>query len=423
MHRRLCLMAFMILLGGRAWSDFNVARWERYSPIKSPPGASAKYAQVTLNNDVYSGSRAGLSDLRVISNDGKEVAYKLLVDQGEVADTAYQADIQDKSTVPGKYNSFVLDLGKPGALSNRVEIQTSGANFTRKVEIDGGNDAVNWAVLRDDGYIFDFSRDYTARSTSVTYPDASYRYIRVKIWNYGEKPISVDGATVYRRKVQPAREEVFFQGLGTIVQNSEEKSTDITLDLGASGSPVSRLVIASPDTNYNRQVEIAGSKDGKEWSDVCAGGILKYDTPQFKGAESSVSCQGGGYRYLRVRIRNYDDQPIRVSKITVYGFRHRVFFPFKGGATYRLYYGNAEAQSPVYDIGETFKYLASEKPVQLALGPGVKNASFVKPIGTKTWFEENPWILWVVLLGAVVLLGLLVVRSIIATKESPPPTA
>ena len=137
-------------------------------------------------------------------------------------------------------------------------------------------------------------------------------------------------------------------------------------------------------------------------------------------AESSVSCGGGGYRYLRVRIRNYDDQPITISNIKVYGFRHRIFFPFQSGVSYRVYYGNEEATSPVYDIEAAFKYLASEKPVELALGPGVKNASFVRPIGTKTWLEENPWILWAVLLAAVALLGLLVVRSIIATKEGPP---
>jgi hypothetical protein len=420
MLRRSCLAALLIVIGCPARSDFNVARWERYSPIQSSAGASAKYAEVSLNRDVYAGSTRGLSDLRVIADGSREIPYKLLVDEGEVADTPYQAGIQDKSTVPGKYNSFVLDLGKPGALSNRVEIQTSGKNFTRKVEIDGGNDAVNWAVLRSDGYIFDFSRDYYARSTSVTYPDCSYRYIRVKIWNYDEKPISVDGATVYRRKVQRPREEVFFQGTGAISQNQEEKSTDAELDLGASGFPVGRLVITSPDTNYNRQVEIAGSNDRKQWSDVCSGQILRYDTPKFKGAESSVSCDGVGYRYLRVRIRNYDDQPITISNIKVYGFRHRIFFPFQSGVSYRVYYGNEEATSPVYDIEAAFKYLASEKPVELALGPGVKNASFVRPIGTKTWLEENPWILWAVLLAAVALLGLLVVRSIIATKEGPP---
>jgi hypothetical protein len=241
----------------------------------------------------------------------------------------------------------------------------------------------------------------------------------VKVWNYKEPPLAISGATVYRRKTDPAREAVFYEGAGTIVQNQHEKSTDVEIDLGDRGIPMSKIVISSPNTGYNRRVEVAGSNDRKEWSDLGSGQILKYDTLVFKGEESSIPCVGG-YRYVRVRIRNYDDQPIQVSSVKVFGTRCRIFFPFESGASYRLYYGNEEATAPVYDIEGAFKYLAAEKPVELALGSRVKNPAFVKPIGTKTWFEENPWILWVVLLAAVALLGVLIVRSIIATKEVPP---
>lgn len=421
MLRRVTItLVFLVVLSGSAQADFNPRNWARYSPVEAPDGASGPYAQVVLDRDVYSGSELDLSDVRIVRDKDEEVAYKLLVDEGRTSDTEYSATMLNKSLVPGKYSSFVLDLGKPGVLSNRVEIQTSSANFMRKVEIDAGSDGVNWAVLRDDAYIFDFSRDYRARSTAVTYPDSTYRYIRVKVWNYGEKPLAIDGALVYRRKTEPAREDLLHKGLGTVSQNSEEKSTDVELDVGASGLPVSRVVITSSSTNYHRWVEIAGSTDLKEWTDLCSSQILKYDTPKFRGEESSIPCSGGGHRYLRVRIRNYDDQPITLTDIKVYGTRQRIFFPYQIGATYRLYYGNSETGPPTYDIEEIFKYLSSEKVIVLRLGPGVKNPDFVMPIGTKPWFEKNPWILWVVLLAAVILLGLLTIRSIIQTKTAPP---
>ncbi|MCX6375245.1 MAG: DUF3999 family protein [Armatimonadetes bacterium] len=422
MHRRLTItLVFLIALSGSAQADFNPRNWARYSPVEAPKGASGQYAQVALDRDVYSGSNLDLSDVRVVRGKDQEVAYKLLVDEGRTSDTEYSATMLNESLVPGKYSSFVLDLGKPGVLSNRVEIQTSSANFMRKVEIDAASDGVNWAVLRNDAYIFDFSRDYHSRSTAVTYPDSTYRYIRVKVWNYGEKPLTIDGALVSRRKTEPAREEVLYKGMGTVSQNSEEKSTDVELDLGASGLPASKDVITSSSTNYHRWVEIAGSIDRKEWIDLCSSQILKYDTPKFKGEESSIPCSGRGYRYMRVRIRNYDDQPITITGIKVYGARKRFFFPYRTGASYRLYYGNSEAGLPTYDIEETFKYLSAEKAIVLRLGPGVKNPDFVMPIATKPWFEKNPWILWVVLLAAVILLGLLTIRSIIQTKAAPPP--
>ncbi|HET6454715.1 MAG TPA: DUF3999 family protein [Armatimonadota bacterium] len=417
-HRIVAALIGCLCAGGLARADFQPRKWQYYSEIA--PGRGGKYAQIILNRDVYCRSKDDLADLRIIQG-GREVPYKLLVDAGSTgSQPAYPIKVINKSIVPGKYSSFVVDLGKPGLLNNYIYIRTPSTNFTRKVEIEGGNDGVHWAILRNDGYIFDFSRDYHAQSLSVRYPENNYRYIRVKIWNFDEKPIVIDTPLIAFEKVEPAKEMTLFQGQGAVTQNAEEKSTDIVLDFGCHGLHGHRMVIASRDTNYNRWVEIAGSDDQKTWNDLGSGQILKYDTPKFKGAESSIEYISDGYRYIRARIRNYDDQPIRISKVTVYGIRHRLFFPHQAGSSYRLYYGNPEATAPTYDIEQTFKYLSSESAVSLKLGPSAKNPDFVMPIATRPWLEKNPWTLWVVLLLAVIFLGWLTVKSIIQTKAAPP---
>lgn len=416
-HRILAILIGCVICSS-ALADFQPKKWQYYSEIV--PGSGGKHAQIVLSRDVYFHSKDDLADLRVIQGD-REIPYKRLQDIGSMgSQPAYPIKLLNESVVPGKYSSFVADLGKPGLLNNYIYIQTPSMNFTRKVEIEGGNDGVRWATLRSDGYIFDFSRDYHAQSVSVRYPENNYRYIRVKIWNYDQKPIVIDSPKIAFEKIEPAKEMVLYQGQGAITQNADEKSTDIVLDFVSHGLHGHRVVITSPDTNYNRWVEIAGSDDKRTWNDLGSDQILDYDTPKFKGSESSVEYSGNGYRYIRVRIRNYDDQPIRVSKVTVYGIRNRLFFPYQAGGSYRLYYGNPDAQAPIYDIEQTFRYLSSESAVMLKLGPTAKNPDFVVPIATRPWLEKNPWILWVVLLVAVILLGWLTVKSIIQTKATPP---
>ncbi|MDO8585950.1 MAG: DUF3999 family protein [Armatimonadota bacterium] len=433
MRNSVCALVAMVALtgvfGGAARSDFNPKRWERYSPIEAPAGVKAKYAQVTLDRGVYLRADPNDADLRVVANGAREIPFNLLIDSDETSEVQRTSRIQDSMTVPKKYSSFVIDLGKPGILSSRVKIRTTSSNFTRKVSIYASGDGVKWAVLRDDGYIFNFSRDYFAESVVVDYPRSSQRYIRVRIWNLREKPIESISAEVFLLNRKPAVRYLAYAGLGDVYQNARDKSTDVVLDIGGVGPPVDRVEIESPNVNYHRQVEIAGSENLRVWSSLHWGEIYKFATDKVRGGKSNVDVGIQGYRYIRLRIRNFDDPPIRISKVRVYCYRRRVFFPYKPGENYRLYYGNPEAESPTYDIQTVFQYLSTEKAPRLKLGPGVGNAAYIQPFGTKYWLEKNPWALWVTLLVAAVLLGYLIVRSIVATRaamvmeETAPPDA
>jgi len=414
------LLVIVLSLARPSLADFSRARWAYFKELRPGSDIRADYAEFSLDKEVYSGSRRDLADLRIVNGQEREVPFKLLEERGTVTDTPYAPELLNKSAVPGKYASFMLDLGKPGRVSNRIEIYTSSTNFMQRVDVAGSQDGTQWATLRDDGHIFDFSHEYRARSTTVSYPENTYRYIRVRLWNLDEKPIAIAGANVYWRKVEPAKEMLLYKGKGSVTQNSEERSTDIVVDMRSAGLPGQRAVIASPDTNYNREVEIAGSKDRKEWTELGSGYILKYDMPKLKAEESGVEYSEAGWRYIRVRIRNYDDQPIGVSGVEVYGISRRVFLPYKPGLSYRLYYGNAEAEMPVYDFQQTFKYHLSQPAVTLQLGRESKNPDFSMPIATKPWLEANPWVIWVVLAAGVILLGLLIIRLVLQTKAQPP---
>ena len=405
-----------------ARADFDARRWEFRKEIVPVKDARGNYARVTLDSQVYHKSKRDLADLRVVDGSGREVPYVLGTGGAVAPDKReYTARIFNNSVVKGKYNSFDLDLGKPGNLNSSLDIQTPSVNFLRRVEIQGSDKGVEWATLRDDGHIFDFSHDKPARRTSVTYPENTYRYLRVKIWNYKEKPVQVEGAVIHWSGPGFKQEALRYEGKGTQSQNAEEKSTDIIVDRGRPGVPTRRVVIVSPDVNYRRQVEIDSSDDGKGWRNLGQDSIFRYDTPTFRGKETAVCYGEDTSRYIRIRILDYDNPPITVSRVKLYGVERRLFFPRKSGGRYSVYYGNPYANAPAYDIRETLKYVPAAAYVAQSLGNEKKNTLFREFFTPKTWLNDNPWALWAALIAAVALMGILIIRLILQTPRPQPP--
>ena len=97
------------------------------------------------------------------------------------------------------------------------------------------------------------------------------------------------------------------------------------------------------------------------WETEGGGTILKYDLPTFKKEESSVVSPIEGFRYVRLRIDNQDNPPLRVSTIEAYGYRKRAFFPYQAGSEYQIYSETKTQRPPSYDLETIFQYLPSRK--------------------------------------------------------------
>jgi hypothetical protein len=237
------------------------------------------------------------------------------------------------------------------------------------------------------------------------------------VWHHDQPAVAVDQASIFWIRTESPKEMLIFDGTGTTTQNKSERSTDIVLDAKCQESPGGSMTIYSPDVNYSRQVEISGSDDKKDWSLLTTGYIMKYDTPQFKGEKSKIELSDNGYRYVRVRIRNYDDQPISIHSIRIYTPRNRVMFPYTPGQQYRLYYGSRGATAPVYDFQQTAQYIPASSATELTLGAQEKNPQFSAAAAPGSWMEENPWIIWAVLAVAVIFLGTLTFRMFLQMKD------
>ncbi len=164
-------------------ADFSFKEWRYSKPVTLPSlSGGEELVEVDLDRDVFQGAARAQVDLRLVEAGGREVAYQLVVEQGGTREESLQGKVRDLGHVPGQHSSFVVDLGRNGALHNRVKILTGSKNFQRKVTVEGSPDAQSWAVLREGVEIFDF-----------TVEERHFNYLRATIHNEDNPLLSIDG--------------------------------------------------------------------------------------------------------------------------------------------------------------------------------------------------------------------------------------
>lgn len=414
-----------------AAADYAGEEWRFFKPISLPSGTGAEtLVEIVPDREVFAHALDGLADLRVIEGASEtEVQYKLLVERGEQRRGSISVTVRDLGHVPGDRTSFVADLNQQGVLHNEIEIRTSSRNFQRQVVVEGSQDAVAWAVLEAKAQIFDFTiseRNFTTRDTRVRYPPSTARYLRISIINAAEPPLEIAGAVAYFAQELAPQETEFAVSVIRREEDSEASETLVVLDLGSQGLPTNRLVMATSQDNFYREVSLEGSNDAATWTPVQrAATLYAYNTPLFVGSELSVRYPEVGFRYFRLIIANEDNPPLPIDGVRAHGFLRKLIFAADAGSTYRLYYGNEAARAPSYELERVFPYLVTENLPEAQLGVHSSNPLFMEPAPPTVPFTERyPWLLPTVVAMAALLIGLFLaslLRQI--RKVLPPPPA
>lgn len=412
------LFGFMVAglaCAGIARADFSTPAWEYRARI-SGAAVSGDYLLLDLPVELFSYLKPDLSDLRVTGDGGREVPYVAAVEREQQSVAVIPARVLDLSSVPGENTRFVADLGRAGILHNSVTMETPSENFRRHVAVEGSNDRSSWRTLTASGQIFDYTvrdiKSVAVRDTRVSYPDATFRYLRVTIADRGEPALSIRGASV-REEVAVAAREIAYHPSLALRERAEDRATEVVLDLGAKGIPHRRGRIETASANFSRAVEIADSEDGETWRLLTRAYLFNINTSKFNGANLDFTYPESNRRYLKLTILNRDDQPIAVSGASLFGVVRRILFRFEPGREYWVYAGNAAAIRPQYDIEAISQYVDVAELDRATLGPIEKNPLFVPPLPkAKPFTERAPYALPVMLGVVVAVLAFLLIRVI-----------
>jgi hypothetical protein len=417
-------LVLLALASSSVAADFSQHDWRYVKDIMLPSGLQPEsLVELVPDREVFAGAAGSLADLRIISNENMEMPYKLEISEAECQVTSSPVSLLDEGYIPSSYNIFTAELGQEGILHNEIEIEIVSSNFRRTATVESSDDGATWMKIATQT-IYDFTveeRNFTTRDTQVRYPDSTARYVRVKIADEGEGPLDIVGATISFVKETQAREVPWSSSILNVSRDTDQRTTNVEIDLGTPGLPSHRLTISVPDVNFYREVSLESSIDRENWSTIIRRAeIYAFDTPKFVDKSLTITYPETTSRYLRLVIHDEDSPPLTVQEVNVWGLWRRLVFVADPQQSYKLYYGNAEAQRPTYDIGRLFPYLLTDELPEAELSAQTTNSYFVEK---KPPFSERfPWLLPTVVAVAAVLVVLLLFRIFRqARKILPPP--
>lgn len=410
-----------------ALADFAEGDWHFVKEIVLPSGLSEEgLVEIIPDEEVFAEASSGLVDLRIISGSDVETAYIHEISKGESSSEVISASVRERGYIPGEYDTFVVDIGREGSLHNRIEIVTSSVNFRRDVLVESSSDADTWAEVAEQS-IYDFTlteRGVSTRDTLVRYPETTSRYLRVRIMDDGEGSLATTGARMFIAREVPPREVEWPAAISFVYEDSENNATVVDIDMGRNGLPSHILSLKVSDVNFYRTVSLDASADGENWRRLVSNAaIYSYDTPKFVGGNLVITYPETRTRFFRLIVRNEDNPPILFEDVEVKGLGRRIVFMAEPGESYQLYYGNAEARRPSYDLAHIFPYLETENLPLAVLGPQVETQPLPSLTPTTPVSEELPWLMPVVVVGATLVVGLIlfgVLRQIKGLLPPPP---
>lgn len=401
-----------------AAADFTSEKWAYARDIIiSNPDEPSEYATVELDEHVYENAQTSFQDLRVIDDQNLQVAS--IVQQISSAPPApLPVKIINRQTEKGR-SIYTVDAGE-NKKYNGLQISTGSRNFSRRVTIEGSNSGV-WELLREDGYVMDFSRDESAQSLKINFALTTYRYLRVTIFDKNDTPLTISGIELFSSEQVTNPLHEYASEITMQEEDAKLRATIVTVSLNSAKIPTSKIEFITDNNNFHRRVKIEHCdadnnyrgympKGAVPWrcSPLISGNIFDINIDRTQAQNLSLEYPEVRTSRFQITIYNYDDRPLKIRGVKVSGYPRQLLFKREVGRSYRLMYGNEYAKAPQYDLAQLSAYLTTTSLKKLKLGKESKLE--ILPEISTTQNSRKPFVLWTVILIAIGFLGTLIYR-------------
>ena len=409
LNKRYVLLLLLITITAKA--GFSISNWEYKKRILIEDIEGI--AKVKIDAEIYNYSKQDLSDLRIVTNKGEEIPYKIETLRRKEEIVCFEPKLYNLSNVPDEYTEFYLDMGEENQIINKLHIVTQSRNFRRKVEIWGSDNGINWLKIRDDATIFGFyTEDYRTSLTELNFPDTKRRYFKIVIWNKGEYPLQIARCWLYYEKITEASLDVIPFKTISRIEDPDKKRTEVVLDVVYKNIPKKELVLKFASKAYHRSVWAFGSENAEDWRSLNSTVIYMYNK---KNRNNVINLSDYRERYLKLFIYNQDDPPLKIEELSIKGNQQFIYFPANKDKVYYLFYGNPDARIPVYEFERLLPFMESEKSFIADLGIEQINEDFSR---IKELIKEDEMLLiWPMIAFVVIALGFLIIKSLKRINE------
>ena len=424
-RRPLFFMSALLIVSAVVVAQTQLSSWPFYVEVSSTP--SAGVYQFTVPLHVMGQSRDDLGDLRLFDGENHEIPYAIRVRQGVNEQQEFAAQVFNRATIGASASEVTLDLGEYNREHNEVEIQTSGENFRRRVNIEGSDSGREWRTLKNNAVIFGFQSDgKSLEANHVSYPTSRYRYLRVRV-NADElsddRAPEIANVTVMMTVQEQGELSTWQVAVPDyqLLRNQGAHSTAWTIDFGAR-VPCSRLNLTIEDASFYRPFQVEAFDDPQN-PRLLASGNLSRRAGEKPNPSIITFDQEEHVQKVRLQVTDYSNQTLTISAITASAPARELVFELKQPQSLplRLFFGNQKISEPHYDFEKELSAKLKTPPIQSTVGESNKNLAFTpEPL---PFTERVPWLIYLVLAGSGVALGWILfslARSVL-TREGKSP--
>jgi hypothetical protein len=395
------------LLTFLAFTLFTSASIPYFKYFREVQGTGAGQRYIVMDETVWQHARPDLGDLRLYAADNHEIPYALTEQRGDSSTEQKEVKVLQQSTV-GEKTQFFLDM-EGLAEYDRIELKLKARNFVSKVRVEGQDDmhGAHWATLAD-SVIYDLTDDNLGANTTLRLPVTRYRYLRITLEG-AVKPGDVEAATADIRQEEKA---VWRNIPGEPRREERGKDTVFTFTV-PENVPIERITftIDPAQPNFRRQIETEAESKGEKSGWPTSGELSRVHMvrhgQKIDFERSTLDLGGVRPETLKVTIHNGDDPPLKITGVRLEQYERRLYF--NSPEAPHLYYGDEKLDGPIYDYAKLFQAEAAARPA--TLGPEQTNTAYTGRPDERPWSDKHPAILWVAIAAAVLVLGLLALRS------------
>lgn len=357
---------------------------------------------VVVNGGLWQHARPDLADLRLYARQ-TEVPFALTVERGSSETEQKEVRILQPGVINGK-TQFFLDMAGL-AEYDRIELNLDATNFVVKVRVDGQDDlhGRKWVGLSN-SILYDLSDDRLGRNTTLRLPLTTYKFLRITL-DGPVKPAAIETAVAHVRE----EEKEIWRTISSQPKKEQQGKDTVFIFSLPRNVPIERLVFAidPAQPNFQRQVELEREKDIPLTSGQISRVHMVRHGQKIDSEQTNLDLGGIAAETLKVIVHNGDDPPLKITAVHLEQYERRIYF--KGLPSIALYYGDEKLDAPEYDYAKLFQKEANASLAQLL--PEQTNTAYTGRPDERPWSERHPAVLWAAIIAAVVILGVVALRS------------
>ena len=407
MNRLLCctsLFVVIVLCGSAGLcSTFDERLWEKYaeigtSSVKNKGGLAGVYLEPYQLGDLS--ARTPFADVRVLTDMKEEVPCQIVARRPEQRKEEVPAQLRNLSLTGNGETWLELLIDRPDARANSVEVITPDADFSRQVQVLGSNDGTSWNSIRKDGVIFDINRGEKLHHTRISFPQASYRHLALRITNGDAQPLTISDVKVLQESEAGGQTYSIYGTTEKPEHNASRQESSVVVRMNTL-FPLDRLVVGTAERNFQRSVEVQIKRGKGDWERWAQGTIFNFDTATMHESQLAIDIPEIATREFRLIFKNLDSPPISVANITGEGYRRLLVFKQQAGQKLYLFWVNPLAQSSRYDLaGLIARQNLDELPI-VYLGQTRPNTKFAGNNARLPFTERYKYPLYIVVALAI----------------------